>query len=699
MLAIDDKTRAEEKRAYDANRMLRIRVAGSDIGDIPKVKNPIRKNRCRRDLFRFLTTYFPNSTGLSPFSDDHRRVIAKMQECVLAGGRHLNAVYRGFAKTTISENTALWATLYGHRRFLPVFGADSASAQGIIDSIKLELSENDLLYEDFPEVCHAVRHLEGRAQRAIAQSYQGKLTHTEWKAERLILPTIPGSKASGAIICARGITGGFRGLKVKLPDGTQQRPDCVILDDIQTDESAGSALQVAKILSTLRKAIVKLGGHRKALAMVCNATVIEQDDVIDLLLRDATWQSERIPLVRAWPEAHKTLWLDSYATLRKSYDKGKAGDQGRAWREATAFYEANQAAMDAGAVVSWQNCYDPETETSALQHAYNALIDDGEEAFASEYQVNPLPRVAVQADDLKAEEVAQRLNRCPRGMVPPDATRLTAFIDVQQDLLFWLVAGWSEGFGGSVVDYGAWPGQSRSYFTLTEARPTISAATGIATLEGSLYAALTRLADQLLGREWPLAEGGGMRVEKCLVDEGWGASTEVVRRFCRQSAHASVLQPSKGYGVTAAMVPMSDWPKKAGERRGLNWVMRAPDGGRGRLVLFDTNGWKPFVTHRLKQPMGEPGAITLFGDDPHVHRMFADHLTSEYRVETTGRGRTLFEWKRLPNRENHLLDCMVGAAVAASILGVTPGGVPREAVPRRRVPFAEMQRRAMEGRR
>jgi phage terminase large subunit GpA-like protein len=61
----------------------------------------------------------------------------------------------------------------------------------------------------------------------------------------------------------------------------------------------------------------------------------------------------------------------------------------------------------------------------------------------------------------------------------------------------------------------------------------------------------------------------------------------------------------------------------------------------------------------------------LFKASPQAHRMLADHLTAEYRVKTNGRGREVDEWKNRPNRpDNHGLDCLAGAAVAASIEGV-----------------------------
>ena len=109
---------------------------------------------------------------------------------------------------------------------------------------------------------------------------------------------------------------------------------------------------------------------------------------------------------------------------------------------------------------------------------------------------------------------------------------------------------------------------------------------------------------------------------------------------------------------------------------GLNWRIPNVQGKRAvRHVVFDTNYWKSFVHARLAVAMGDRGCLSLFGDNPDLHRLFAEHITAEYRVKTEGRGRTVDEWKlRAAAVDNHWLDCLVGCAVAASIQGaILPG--------------------------
>ena len=88
----------------------------------------------------------------------------------------------------------------------------------------------------------------------------------------------------------------------------------------------------------------------------------------------------------------------------------------------------------------------------------------------------------------------------------------------------------------------------------------------------------------------------------------------------------------------------------------------------------------------------------LYGTKRTSHALFAEHIAgSETSVLTNGHGRDVREWRLKPLRpDNHWLDCLVGCAVAASIQGVTLGGVhqPIEAPPRqKRVSLAEIQRR------
>jgi phage terminase large subunit GpA-like protein len=298
-----------------------------------------------------------------------------------------------------------------------------------------------------------------------------------------------------------------------------------------------------------------------------------------------------------------------------------------------------------------------------------------------------LPVEDVAADELTADEIAGKINRRQRCEVPIGCQHVTMFVDVQANLLYYVVAAWENDFAGYVIDYGTYPDQQRPYFTLRDARRTLAIATNASGLEGAIYAGLESLTCELLGREWRRDDGAALRIERCLIDANWGSCTDVVYQFCRQSVHAGIVMPSHGRFVGASSLPFSEYRRGPGDHVGHNWRIPASSRRALRHVVFDTNFWKSFVHARLAVSMGDRGCLSLFGDRSEQHRMFAEHITAEYRVKTEGRGRTVDEWKPRPQRgDNHWLDCMVGCAVAASMVGCALPSMmppPPKRIPRR----------------
>lgn len=677
-----------KERARARNAALAL--AGRDIGELPVVVNIDRKKQAATDFRYFCEAYFPLTFHL-PWSNDHLKVIARIEQAVLRGGLFSMAMPRGSGKTTICECACIWAVLNGHRDFVCLIGSDEGHAMDMLESIKMELDGNDLLLEDYPEVLYPIQSLDGIANRCNGQLYKGQRTHIGWTAREIVMPTIPGSIASGAIIKVAGITGRIRGMKYKRSDGQTVRPSLVVIDDPQTDESARSLSQCATRESILAGAILGLAGPGKKISGIMPCTVIRPSDMADnILSRDKhpEWNGERTKMVYSFPE-NERLW-QRYAEVRAESLRER-GDLSLA----TAFYIENQNAMDAGAVIAWPERFNHD-EASAIQHAMNLRLQD-EGAFFAEYQNEPLPEVTGLEEELSADQIASKFNRMKRGELPLDTNHLTMFVDVQGSLLFYLVAAWNVDFTGYVVDYGAFPDQKRPYFTLRDARYTLAMATKASGLEGSIYGGLEQLTENYLSREWRRDDGAHLRIERCLIDANWGSSTDIVYQFCRQSSHAGILLPSHGRFVGASSQPFSEYKRKPGDRIGHNWRMPNVKGKRAvRHVIYDTNYWKSFIQARLLVSMGDRGCLSLFGDSPEQHRLFAEHLTAEYRVKTEGRGRTVDEWKIRPERaDNHWFDCLVGSAVAASIQGAvleSTGGDDVQAK-RQRISFAEMQRR------
>ena len=684
----DYERRKERARQTQADQS----KSGRDIGELPAVVDPDRKARAEKDFRFFCEAYFPMTFHLA-LSPDHLKVIARIEQAVLHGGLFALAMPRGSGKTCIAECACLWAVLYGHREFVCLIGASEVHAVEMLDSIKMELEGNDLLEADFPEVVHPIRCLDGIANRCSGQLYKGERTYIGWTSNEVVLPTMPGSAASGAIIKVAGITGRFRGMKGKRADGKTVRPSLVVLDDPQTDESARSLSQCATRERILAGAVLGLAGPCNKISGIMPCTVIRPGDMADNILdreKHPEWNGERTRMVYRFP-ANEKLWA-KYAEVRAESLRIH-GDL----REATAFYEANRQALDEGAEVAWPERFNHD-EASAIQHAMNLKLQD-EAAFFAEYQNEPLPEKGIEDEGLLTpDQIAGKLNGMKRGEVPIGANHLTMFIDVHGKLLFWLIAAWEDDFTGVVIDYGAYPDQKRQYFTLRDAQKTLQLVAKGAGLEGAIYAGLEALTGDYLNREWRRDDGAHLKIERCLIDANWGTSTDVVYQFCRQSAHAAVLLPSHGRFVGATSMPFAEYKRKCGDRVGFNWRIPNVQGRRAiRHVLFDSNFWKSFIHARLAVPMGDRGCLSLFGRDAEAHRLLAEHLTSEYRIKAESRGRVVDEWKQTPDKDNHWLDCVVGCAVAASVCGaVLPGA--EIATVKKRMSMSEMQRRRRERR-
>ena len=656
----------EDRRNAERDRQAEQSLAGRDIGPLPEVVNPDRKAACERNFQLFCESYFPETYALA-WSPDHLKVIEKIETAVLRGGLFALAMPRGSGKSTLSESAVIWAMLYGHREFITLIGATESAALETLDSIKTELEVNERLAEDFPEVCYPVAQLEGIANRCAGQLYKGERTRITWTSNEIVLPTIKDSKASGIIVRVAGITGRIRGMKFKRSDGRNVRPSLVVIDDPQTSESAGSLEQTRKRVRVLAGDILGLAGPGQKISGIMPCTIIRPGDMADIILNRNThpdWNGEKTRMVYRFPTNMK-LW-EEYAEIRAEALRTEGNFQ-----KATEFYLANREAMDAGAEVSWEARFNHD-EVSALQHAMNLKFQD-EAAFQSEYQNDPLPDDTADDSLLPVDEICAKINGLARRRVPLKCDRLTMFVDVQKALLFYVVIAWAEDFTGAVIDYGSWPDQHRHEYSLADANPSIQTLFPKAGFEGALYAALSALTDECLGREWEREDGAVLKIERALVDANWGQSTDVVYQFCRQSSHAGVILPSHGRYVGASSKPMTEYRKQQGDRLGFNWMIPNVAGKRAiRHVIYDTNYWKSFIHARLAVPVGDKGSLTLYGRIPGAHQLFAEHLTAEYRVKTQGRGRTVDEWKLKPqSHDNHFLDCVAGCAVCGSMLGAS----------------------------
>lgn len=688
---LSDAERAQRHRTKMRERRRAETRQGQDIGAIPAVGTWTRRDACELDLELFCQTYWPGPPYFYlPFCDDHRRVIAKAEEAIVYGGLFALAMPRGFGKTQLCRAATIWALLYGYRRFVFFVSATAGHATTSLDAVKAMLAESEPLAEDFPEVVWPILALEGEVKRQAGQRCLGQKTEIHWGGDFVRLPTVPAQSSvkpaqlhsGGAKIHISGLTGSkVRGFNVR-----GERPDLLIVDDPQTDDSANSVRQCEKRESILAGMAMGLAAPGTKIAGIMPCTVIRQGDVADNILDHAKhpeWDSSRTKMLYSFP-TDMQLW-DRYKEIRNNYNPyADDNDKKRAAAEASEFYLSNVEAMQAGAVVAWPELYGTD-ELDALQSAMNLYFQDRRKFFA-EKQNEPLPPDLGKMTQLTSDEICKKLSRLDRGKVHLDATTLTAFIDVQQTVLYWLVAAWRPGFTGWVVDYGTWPDQGKAYFTLDAITRTLARETKVAGVEGQIVAGLRSLTDLLMQREWMRETGGPMRINQLLIDSGkW---TKLIYNFIRANPFGpNAVLPSKGKFVGATTAKdVDEGAQKSGDLRGLKWSLPAAKEDRGvKLLTVNVNFWKTFVHERLAVGEGNPGCLSLFGIDDTQHKMLADHLTSESASEVKSQVRECVQWSLKPgNPDNHLFDCLVGAAVAASVQGITLEGIYKAAKPKKR---------------
>lgn len=699
---------------------------------MPEPEDRGRRERCRNDFPLFVKTY--GDPDWKEFSPDHYNSMKFLNRIGLEGGKLCNLMPRNYAKTTIGELWDLWGMAYGHFPLVQLIFASEVFARDSVAALRLFVEYDDGLFaRDFPEIHIPAVALDGQRQRCAGQKWDGRHTDIDWSDEQIVMPVVPkpGMRWSdgpfGEVVadssgwCLRSLgarTTKIHGAKFRSPrDGTVYRPAAIHMDDWNDDSNACSPGQNEKFVRIIKNGAARSRSLHKRFSMLYNGTCFAPDDIGDQLAdprRSPDWQGIRISALKEWPR-RRDLW-DRFGELLRDFDvnapDGDVRSQPAARGRADALLAENWAAMHEGADVAWEHAYSvDEGEKSALHALMLVYYTAGPEVFACACQNRPLEPSETEGAErrIRPAELATRLNAYKRGELPSECGKLTAFVDVQDRILYWMVTAWSMSFTGYVVDYGTFPRQPRPYFAVRE----LGAGKGVS-LERAYAKAhpesplagkealwrwgLGEVAELLCGRAWRRDDGVDMRVDRLLVDANDGEAQSVVFEFCRQAAHTQCM-PCTGAGVKAGAKPFPLYESRAGEHLGDYWILRSSQKQKLRYVRADVNYWKTFIRTRLRTPVGDPGALTVFGGGGvEGHALLFDHLSSEYSVRTSGPHGSCQEWSATPGAENHWWDCLVGGAVAASMEGVSrPGAAAVARVGARRWKTLK-EARAMRGR-
>ena len=654
----------DRHKARNARRQREQTRSGQEIGPLPPIQNPAEREACRYNFRRWLLRYCPEPFELA-FGENHEELIRKIQDCVLRGEIMAIAMPRGSGKTTLCELACLWAILYGHSRFTLLVHANEEKAAEALSHIKEELETNDRLLADFPEACYPIRKLGGRANLAKGQLLDGLPTRMEWGkgGSEIRLPSVAGSDSDGAVIVSEGVFSAVRGANKRHHSGQRMRPDLMLIDDPQTDQSARSREECAARLRVITKGLMGCFGPNKKRAGLVPCTVLEKGDVADTLLnRELNPKFNGVRYKALYGKTERLdLWLQYWDLFKESEKAGKPPE------EADQFYLDNQVEMDAGMQAGW--LARTEGRLTAIQHCMEVWLEDAE-YFFKEMQNEPQEAAQVDETFLRCEDIAKKVNNYARRELPQYVTHITAHIDIQKRVLFYMVIGWGDDFTGQILEYGTWPDQRLTHFTARHVQPSMQEALNSlgyndTSLELQIYRGLDHLTRQLAALRYTRTDGTVKGINLIGIDaNNW---RETVVRFASESPLLQMLLPMHGEFIGPNETQIREYTQKPGEVIGEDWIRKAKGGTE--YARFDGNYWKTFVARRLATPHPSPGALTIYGPEGTRHSLLGRHLDSEIREPLWGR-RQMDEWKPRPGEtENHWWDNAVGCAVLASMRG------------------------------
>jgi hypothetical protein len=217
------------------------------IAKLPELDPSLQKEmrrRAGRDPIAFAVLYFGHhledpATGEITFSEVHfewAEIALRWEQPVTQPMEDRNGI---IAPRECGKSTwwflilPLWAAANGYKKFAVAFAHSSGQAEGHLSTLKHELDTNTLLRNDFPDLVAAKR----RPGSGVTLADRQGLLHT----------------AGDFVFAAKGADTQVLGMKVG-----SQRPDLLILDDVEPDESNYSDFQAEKRLSTVTDAIFPL---------------------------------------------------------------------------------------------------------------------------------------------------------------------------------------------------------------------------------------------------------------------------------------------------------------------------------------------------------------------------------------------------------------------------------------------------------
>jgi hypothetical protein len=559
------------------------------------------------------------------------------------GTQKCKAAPRGDGKSSIVKYLALKYALARQVRFPLITAATSSKAKKILSSLKRRLaSRADTPFsQDYPLECHVARYVDPWPSRARNVTANGqRVIHVEWGADWFVIPTWERDEPLGPILLSLGITSDdLQGCNIY-----DQRPDFVMLDDLDSRDSLASAEGVVagKIEETVDKSIAGLGGQGRRLGKFMLCTITSRDSAAYKYSdpqQKPSWAGERIAAIIKWPD-RKDLW-EEYVRLRNGGTQTLNDDFQPVdvfGREAHRFYLAHQSEMDAGADLANPFNFDSNLlpdgtpkQISALQRCYDYIADEGMNSFLTEHQNDPPEDEGKITSGISKELVRRQVSGVSQKKIPDGCTVLAHASDVGKTKGFhWQVRAYKPDGTFYVIDYGIMDVRGTKYGSDEG-------------LDRAIYNAVRRRHEEFLETQYAFKDGEVISDPISVFDSRY--RTDAVMRAVKDIGLG--VYAIKGIGTSAGTAVRGKYHACT-----MRTQTRKPGiGGHfyydrdNELKLWalhaDTDYWKAWEHDRWLTATDKPGCGFLWGgpDTPaHQHDQFAKHICAEIETEEIYKG-------------------------------------------------------------
>lgn len=628
----------------------------------PSAESMERRARLETDLLAWSEYYFPDIL-CDESGQIHKDACKELQYRLENGGRKAKCLPRGSGKSVIGETGCMWAALTGKRKFIVPIGSTVDNAQSYHDFVVTALTANERIAEDYPEVTTFFNALEGSAHKAKYQiDEKEEPTGIKLKPKFIVFPNCKdteGKPYPGAmcVIAIKSIDSRFRGTKYVRIDGREVRPDFILLDDIQDEETAASDVLSQKMEKKVVGAVLGLAGPRSKIACYFACTIQRPGDVSWLFLdrqRHPDFSGDNIPLFITWPKDHEErgllwqqyeeIWRD---TSVEEIDRHGALNQ---------FLREHWDAMHDGAVTSWPARV-REGELSAVQTGMNLWLENGDQFF-SEYQGAPV-KEGVNLYDISPDMVMNRATNRAAFELPEWSELVTVATDINPSkYLSTVIKAWGRDSSNAVIYYGKY--EDSPLPTSNDMSETQK--------DNIIYSALLKVGNALLSM--PIRP-------KIWGMDAAGDNGRAVKRFCYEWNRTNPVIPAIAMYGAGSQKELRGQRTKIVRRVGRDdsWLLkRDRDNQYGVIewILFKADYWRDIMLRSWTCETGAPGGSTLPKGN---HGDFAYQICGK-RLEWKGdqNGVTGYRYKVI-HQDDHYADACNMCHVLADMNGIGSNGV------------------------